>query len=114
MSGETERMLAREHAAGAAESGQHFVGDHQRAVAVAEPADAGEKLARPDDHPAGGLQHRLDEHRRDRGSGLLQRRFEAAEAIDPAAGALEAERAAIAIRRVGAPHREQQRRERVA
>ena len=64
MSGRDARVLAGEHPAGAAESGEHFVGDHQRAEAVAERADAGQKLRRPHDHAARALQHRLDEHGR--------------------------------------------------
>ena len=108
-------VLARKHPAGAAESGEHFVGDEQHAEAIAEPAHAGEKFRRPDDHPAGALQHRLDDAPR-RPLASCQRTPASAsrsrQAIDLAGRALEAERAPIAVRRVRAHDLEQQRRER--
>jgi len=36
--------------------------------AVDRIVDAGEKFARPDDHPAGALEHRLGKHRGDGGT----------------------------------------------
>ena len=112
MSGAIDGVLAREHPAGAAESGEHFVGDEQRPVSIAEPSRARQKLARPDDHAAGRLQHRLDEDGGDAVAVALERRFEAAQAVDLAARPLETERAAIAVGRIGAGHPKQQRRER--
>ena len=78
-------VLAREHPAGAAESREHLVGDEQRSVSIAEASRAGQKFARPDDHPAGRLQHRLDEDGGDGVAVALERRFEAAQAVDLAA-----------------------------
>ena len=40
-------MLACEHAARAAKPGEHFVGDQQRAVSIAQPADSRQELGGP-------------------------------------------------------------------
>ena len=88
-------MFRREHPARPAESGENLIGDQERAVPVAEPPDAGQELARPDDHSARSLEHGFDQHSRDRV--CFQRLFEAAEAIDPAARALEPQRTPIAV-----------------
>ncbi len=94
---------------------------------IAEAPHAGQELARPDDHPARALQHRLDEHRGDRrrrGSAASQRRPSVGRATDRASvrparpgtrcrtSPLEAERTAVAVRRVRADDVEQHRRER--
>ena len=70
---------------GAAESGEHFVGDQQRSVSVAQAAHAGQKLGGPHDHPARGLQHRLDEHAGDRVTAFAEALLQVAQAIDLAA-----------------------------
>jgi hypothetical protein len=59
-------VLAGEHAPGAAEAGEHLVGD-ERHVPRAERrrAHPAQELRRVDQHAAGALHHRLDEHRRD-------------------------------------------------
>ena len=50
---------------GAAETGEHLVGDQQRFVFVAQPANARDEFRGPHDHAAGALQHGLDQHRGD-------------------------------------------------
>ena len=108
MSGVTDGVFAREHPAGPSESGEDFVRNHQHAVAVAQLPDAVEKLARPHDHPARALEHRLDEHRGDLVAAGLQPGLEVAEAVDSARLAPEVHRAAVAVRRVHAVDGEEQ------
>ena len=67
-------MLEREHPAGAAEAGDHFVGGQQHLVLVADRADAGEVVGRRHDHAADALD-RLGEEHRDRLGALPQDRL---------------------------------------
>ena len=57
-------MLEAEPASRAAEAGDHFVGDQQHVVLVADLADAREVVGGRDDDAAGAL-HRLGDERRD-------------------------------------------------
>ncbi len=72
-----------EHLAGAAEAGDHLVGDQQRAVLVRESLHAGQELRRRDDVARRAL-HGLDDDRGDRAGGrhleLLAREVEAGDA----------------------------------
>jgi hypothetical protein len=94
------------------EARQHFVGNQQHAETITQTTDAGEKFARPDDHAARALQHRFDNHRRRTFAETCERPLQIGQAVDPARSTLEAERTAVAVRRVRPLHLEQQRRER--
>ena len=66
-------MLARKQLAGAAEAGDHLVGDQQRADLAAAPAQCGQEAVARDAHAALAL-HRLDDHRGHRVVDARQRR----------------------------------------
>ena len=62
-------LFARKHRSRAAESGQHFVKNQERANLIALRTQASQKSLRPDTHPGGSLDERFDDNR----SNLLRR-----------------------------------------
>src|SRR6266545_3869124 len=106
-------MLTGKHAARASEAGQHFISNHERAVAVTQPSHASKKFSWPDDHAARALQHRFDQHARDCPALFAQQALQIIQAINAARSTLQTERAAIAVWRMSARDTKKQRRERL-
>ena len=62
MSGTIPAASAREHRAGAAETGENFVQNQRHAVAIGHPAKPPQHLGRVKDHAPRPLHQRLDQH----------------------------------------------------